>query len=93
MCVPRACAATSAWYSLACDFLTSIGEPISRPEFIHEYRLDKNSLITAASTGLTPDIILSVLDKLSKTPIAPSVVKAVQDATSGYSKVKLIMQR
>lgn len=40
------------------DFLTAISEPVSRPAFIHEYKLTSYSLYAAVSVGLqTADII------------------------------------
>lgn len=41
-------AATSPLYEQARDFLVAIAEPVSRPEFVHEYRLDKNALFAGA---------------------------------------------
>jgi hypothetical protein len=41
-------AATSPLYEQARDFLVAIAEPVSRPEYIHEYRLDKNALFAGA---------------------------------------------
>lgn len=50
----------------AYDFLTTVAEPVSRPECIHEYRLTPQSLYTAVSVGLDPQTILRVLGMLSK---------------------------
>lgn len=58
--------AFSPLYEQARDFLIAICEPKSRPEHLHEYALDENALFAAASMGLTSDIILSALNRLSK---------------------------
>lgn len=41
----------SPLYKHAHDFLIAISEPVSRPEFIHEYRLTAYSLYAAVSVG------------------------------------------
>ena len=45
-------------YRHAHDFLIAIAEPVSRPEFVHEYKLTSYLLYAAVSVGLqTHDII------------------------------------
>lgn len=48
------------------DFLTAISEPVSRPAFIHEYKLTSYSLYAAVSVGLQTEDIIEVLNRLSK---------------------------
>lgn len=55
--------------SHAQDFLTTVAEPKSRPQFLHEYSLTPHSLYAAVSVGLDPKDIINVLDRLSKTPV------------------------
>lgn len=85
--------AFSPLYEQARDFLVAICEPVSRPQFVHEYKLDKNALFAAASMGLTADLILKALNKLSKTPVEASVEDFVRTCTAGYGKVKLVLER
>jgi hypothetical protein len=85
--------ASSPLYSQARDFLIAICEPVSRPEMIHEYRLDKNALFAAASMGMTGDMIIQALNRMSKVPVAENVANFVRDWTSGYGKVKLVLRR
>lgn len=85
--------ASSPLYEVARDFLTAICEPVSRPDFIHEYRLDKNSLFAAASMGMTADVVLNALRTLSKVPLSASVEKFVIVCTTGYGKAKLVLRR
>jgi DNA excision repair protein ERCC-3 len=48
------------------DFLVAISEPVSRPSFIHEYKLTTYSLYAAVSVGLQTQDIIEVLSRLSK---------------------------
>ncbi|ESX01051.1 DNA repair helicase RAD25 [Ogataea parapolymorpha DL-1] len=74
------------------DFLVTIAEPVSRPSFIHEYRITTHSLYAAVSVGLETDDIISVLSRLSKVPLASSVVNFIKQATVSYGKVKLVLK-
>lgn len=51
------------------DFLVAISEPVSRPSFIHEYKLTSYSLYAAVSVGLQTQDIIDVLSRLSKASI------------------------
>jgi DNA excision repair protein ERCC-3 len=42
------------------DFLVAISEPVSRPSFIHEYKLTPYSLYAAVSVGLQTEDIIEV---------------------------------
>lgn len=74
------------------DFLVTIAEPISRPSHIHEYKITAYSLYAAVSVGLETDDIISVLDRLSKVPVAHSIIKFIKSATISYGKVKLVIK-
>ena len=74
------------------DFLVTIAEPISRPSHIHEYKITAYSLYAAVSVGLETDDIISVLDRLSKVPVAQSIVDFIKGATVSYGKVKLVIK-
>ncbi|CCH44773.1 DNA excision repair protein [Wickerhamomyces ciferrii] len=74
------------------DFLVTIAEPISRPSHIHEYRITAYSLYAAVSVGLETDDIISVLNRLSKVPVATSIVDFIKGATISYGKVKLVLK-
>lgn len=58
--------AFNSHYKVASDFLVAIAEPLSRPTFIHEYRLTKYSLYAAASVGLTDEDIIGKLIHFAK---------------------------
>ncbi|KAI8321996.1 DNA repair helicase rad25 [Martensiomyces pterosporus] len=76
----------------AIDFLIAISEPISRPTHIHEYKLTPYSLYAAVSVGLDTNDIIEVLNRLSKVPVPPDVIKAIKQCTMSYGKVKLVLK-
>ncbi|KAJ2750223.1 DNA repair helicase RAD25 [Coemansia pectinata] len=76
----------------AIDFLIAISEPISRPTHIHEYKLTPHSLYAAVSVGLDTNDIIEVLNRLSKVPIPADVIKAINQCTRSYGKVKLVLK-
>lgn len=53
-------------YKQAYDFLIAVAEPVCRPEAVHEYVMTPHSLYAAVSVGLETDVIVSVLNRLSK---------------------------
>jgi len=75
------------------DFLVAIAEPVSRPAYIHEYKLTQYSLYAAVSVGLLPNDIISVLNRLSKVPVPESVVDFIRDNTASFGKVKLVLKQ
>lgn len=74
------------------DFLVTIAEPVSRPSFMHEYKITTHSLYAAVSVGLETDDIIGVLNRLSKVPVATSVIDFIKAATHSYGKVKLVLK-
>ncbi|AMD23002.1 HHR233Wp [Eremothecium sinecaudum] len=74
------------------DFLVTIAEPVSRPSHVHEYKITAYSLYAAVSVGLETDDIIAVLDRLSKVPVASSIVNFIKGATVSYGKVKLVIK-
>ena len=75
------------------DFLIAIAEPVSRPEFVHEYRLTAYSLYAAVSIGLETENMIDVLNRLSKTPVPPNIVDFIRENTLSYGKVKLVLKQ
>ncbi|GBE88264.1 DNA helicase [Sparassis latifolia] len=74
------------------DFLVAISEPVSRPAFIHEYKLTSYSLYAAVSVGLQTEDIIEVLNRLSKVPVPESIVSFIRERTLSYGKVKLVLK-
>ena len=75
------------------DFLIAIAEPVSRPTFIHEYRLSPYSLYAAISVGLKRDDIVRTLDMFSKTPLPKAIIEFIHSCTQAYGKVKLVLKK
>ena len=61
-------------YQQASDFLVAIAEPVSRPQYIHEYELTPSSLYAAVSVGLSQQDIVNVIMKLCKNAQIPQEV-------------------
>ncbi|KAH9029849.1 DNA helicase [Lactarius hengduanensis] len=74
------------------DFLVAISEPVSRPSFIHEYKLTSYSLYAAVSVGLQTEDIIDVLNRLSKVPVPESITNFIRERTLSYGKVKLVLK-
>ncbi|KAH0614633.1 uncharacterized protein H6S33_000269 [Morchella sextelata] len=74
------------------DFLTTIAEPMSRPTFLHEYKLTPHSLYAAVSVGLDPRDIISVIDRFSKIPVPEKIIQFITNCTGSYGKVKLVLK-
>ncbi|KAH9945314.1 DNA helicase [Epithele typhae] len=74
------------------DFLVAIAEPVSRPAFIHEYKLTSYSLYAAVSVGLQTEDIIEVLNRLSKVPVPESITTFIRERTLSYGKVKLVLK-
>lgn len=79
-------------YKHARDFLIAISEPVSRPKFIHEFRLTPYSLYAAVSVGLQTEDIVEYLKRLSKTTIPDGIVDFIKLCTVSYGKVKLVLK-
>ena len=84
---------TSPFFKHATDFLVAVGEPESRPDFIHHYKLTPYSLYAAVSVNLTTETILQTLEKYSKVPVPDQVVKFIVKCTSSHGKAKLVLKK
>ena len=82
----------SPFASRAKEFLTTIAEPLSRPTYLHEYKLTSNSLYAAISVGLEAEDILETLEKFSKTPL-PNLTKSfIRQSSKRYGKLKKVLK-
>uniref|UniRef100_A0A915D3Q8 General transcription and DNA repair factor IIH helicase/translocase subunit XPB n=1 Tax=Ditylenchus dipsaci TaxID=166011 RepID=A0A915D3Q8_9BILA len=79
-------------YKHAQDFLIAVAEPVSRPEFIHEYKLTAYSLYAAVSIGLQTADIIEYLDRLCKTSLPVKIREHIELCTLSYGKVKLVLK-
>jgi len=84
--------ASSRFYQQAYDFLVAIAEPVTRPKFVHEYKLTSYSLYAAVSIGLTPESIIDVLDRLSKVELPTEVCNFILECTVNFGKAKLVLR-
>ncbi|CDR99717.1 probable SSL2-DNA helicase [Sporisorium scitamineum] len=75
------------------DFLIAIAEPVSRPAYIHEYKLTPYSLYAAVSVGLQPNDIIEVLNRLSKVPVPDTVLDFIREYTASFGKIKLVLKQ
>jgi len=71
--------AFSPHYQGAYDFLVAIGEPVSRPKFIHTYRLTEDSLYAAVALSIDTNKILKKLSQLCKTNLPEKVKTYIKD--------------
>ena len=83
----------SALAEQAQDFLIAIAEPVSRPAYIHEYKLTPYSLYAAVSVGLQPNDIIEVLNRLSKVPVPDAVLDFIREYTASFGKIKLVLKQ
>jgi len=82
----------SPYYKLAYDFIIAIAEPVSRPEFVHEYKITQYSLYAAASIGLSFADIISALKRLSKNILQPSLEDYVKENTERCGKLRMVLR-
>lgn len=73
------------------EFLSIISEPISRPTFIHEYKITPYSLYAAVSVGLETEEIIGKLNSFSKMNIPDKIIKFIRSCTLSYGKIKLVL--
>lgn len=78
---------------VASAFLTAIAEPVSRPEFFHEFTLTAYSLQAGFAVSLDTESILSTLNKLCKHVLPSSVVDFIRYYTETYGKARLVLKR
>lgn len=84
--------AFSPLYQKAYDFLVAIAEPLSRPEYIHKYKLTPDSLYAAVAVSIDTESIIETLDKLCKTEIPKEVILFIKSWTSTFGKAKLVLK-
>lgn len=74
------------------DFLVAIAEPQSRPMFLHEYKINDQSLLSASSVGLDANEIISNLDKFCKSAIPSDFQQWIRDVSQSFGKIKLVLK-
>lgn len=81
----------SPFYNQAYDFLIAIAEPITRPQFLHEYNISPYSLFAAASVGLSTNDIIQGLDRFAKNILPNTLKEAIKTSTERCGKVKIVL--
>jgi len=84
--------ATHALYVAAYDFLVAIAEPITRPEYVHEYKLTPYSLYAAVATNIDTESIVGVLRRYSKNELPAGVIRFIRECTKRYGKARLVLK-
>lgn len=83
----------SRFYFHAYEFLSTVGEPVSRSEHLHEWVLTKTSLHAASSVEMTPKGIIDELEKLSKVRVPEDVKGFIRQCADSYGKVKIVLHK
>ena len=74
------------------DFLVAIAEPVSRPSFLHEYRISDQSLLSASSVGLESHDIVRNLEKFCKSVLPEEFKEWIEMVTQSFGKIKLVLK-
>lgn len=77
-------------YSATRDELARFAELEKSPEHIHTYRITPLSLWNAASSGVSAEMVLEVLEKYSKFDLPANVLTDIKDYISRFGRIKLL---
>ncbi len=77
-------------YSATRDELARFAELEKSPEHIHTYRITPLSLWNAASSGVSAEMVLDVLERYSKFDLPPNVLTDIKDYISRFGRIKLL---
>ena len=69
-----------------------IAEPVSRPSFIHEWQLSKQSLYASVSVGMDTEHIIKTLSCFSKVKLPQVLIDKLKEETRTYGKVKIVLK-
>ena len=82
----------SKYYEKAVEFVVAISEPVTRPEYVHEYQITPFSLFAAVSIGLTSENIIYYLSQLSKTDLDKVLIQQIKAIVKSVGKLKLVLK-
>lgn len=74
------------------DALSLFAELVKSPEHIHTYRVTPLSLWNASALGLTPELVKSQLNEMSKYPVPSNLMVDIDDFMSRYGRLKLFTE-
>ena len=76
-------------YEEARDELSRFAELEKSPEYIHTYRISPLSLWNAASSGLSAEDVIGVLERFGKFDLPQNVRADIEDNVKRYGKIRL----
>ncbi|UYZ37991.1 DEAD/DEAH box helicase [Clostridium beijerinckii] len=79
-------------YTEVRDKLSRFAEVIKSPEYIHTYKISPISLWNAATSGMSCQDIIEILEKYSKYEVPQNVIKDIEDNINKYGKIKIIRE-
>lgn len=79
-------------YQEARDALARFAELEKSPDYMHTYRISPLSLWNAASAGMTPDEVCTLLLRYAKYPVPESVLIEVREQASRYGRLRLVKE-
>ncbi|MCB2296314.1 DNA repair helicase XPB [Clostridium tagluense] len=74
------------------DQISRFAELEKSPEYIHTYKISPLSLWNAASSGMSSQKILEILENYSKYEVPQNVIKDIEHNIDKYGKIKLIKE-
>jgi DNA excision repair protein ERCC-3 len=74
------------------DQISRFAELEKSPEYIHTYKISPLSLWNAASSGMTSEKIIEILESYSKYEVPQNVIKDIEHNIQKYGKIKLIKE-
>lgn len=83
----------SPHFQRAYDFVIAISDPISRPEFVHEYKVSSYSLYAAVSLGLHTNDIIANLERMSKVFLDDDLKTFIRISTEQCGRAKLVLKK
>lgn len=82
----------SPYYARAYDLLAAVAEPQSRTEFMQIWHLTETSLHAASSIDMTPESIVTELDKFCKNVLDNRLKEFIREHSQSYGKLKLVLR-
>jgi len=83
----------SPYYAQVLDFVVAIAEPVYRTNLIHHYKIHKYSLYGAVSIGLSGDMILKQLEKISKVNLPKKLASFIGNCCDRYGRAKMVLHK
>lgn len=72
------------------EAVSAFTELVKSPAYLHTYRMTPLTLWNAASLGFTEGTVTAALNKYTKFPISPRVLKEISNTMARYGKLRLL---